>query len=890
MFVKYLLILKISCIFGALNFACAQDGVGAITGNHAISTEDLGWSVVQVNPAEFGVFILPLGTGQFSISIDDGAFISLNNLTWIGEQVFPKCSVVTTIGDGDISVSLNSFAPLSPFLTLQGFFPVLISNFRFETTNRPHTVEIEYSSTCSGSVTACIGMNPPKLSSSSSSSSAAFNSSNDVFLGASGGDLIVVDCSATRNGLSVAHPPSLNFTLIATDMAAQGSDCLFNGWGPGNSLAACELGCAEDPKCNTINFNAHSGDCVYRICSNPASPNVSSAPGFNVYSTTNSKGPFPQLCVRVTTVVSPGNTSVADVIFGYRDQNGKYNVTYPDVSSFFFSMVEGAKSLSAQHSAFVASIPLTGDSATDQSIRWFLAPPILLTKGVGMLTSTMGYVEMCPRDGYWTTWLHSFMWPGLEADMILEFASFQCDSSIPECGGAENDGKIPTTVLPLIYRDDNIDVTGYFVLRVGRYLNSTGDVSLLIDVYDNVKRALLYLLSRRVGDGLPAAKEDSQWADWLDVDYMVGRKYAPHFCFIFLEAMREGAQFAKLLNLQDDFVLFTDALNQGLAFMTHPISTTHVNQNEEETAGGGMWNATGGFFQDIWWDNRNTNYTLTDNSVGAFFQLIPDSTSQIVFKWLSLNGNEGPFGMRDFYPYFPNADDPPGVYGNGGVYAWLTCIEAVSRMMRGDYSGGERIWKKMSNQMLYAEGQPAKNMAYEYMNGDTGLDMGAFPFGGDGACFMVASLGASQWMRLLDGDIHRLLLRSSMLQPPLFSLSNFSSSSTSLEIIRPLFDNAIEGGGRRLIKMVFAIDDKGTVTTLTASVINDAVWTITEDTDKASHHLWVEDVSYKCDSANEERIDDDYLRGVVGIQFSRMWRSSCTNSQKTQIQLEIFAH
>ena len=84
----------------------ANSQVVAVTGNHAISTGDLGWSVVQVNPAEFGVFILPLGTGTFTISIDGGPIILLNNLSWTGEQIFPRCSVVTTIGD--VSISLNS--------------------------------------------------------------------------------------------------------------------------------------------------------------------------------------------------------------------------------------------------------------------------------------------------------------------------------------------------------------------------------------------------------------------------------------------------------------------------------------------------------------------------------------------------------------------------------------------------------------------------------------------------------------------------------------------------------------------------------------------------------------------------------------------------------------
>ena len=84
---------------------------------------------------------------------------------------------------------------------------------------------------------------------------------------------------------------------------------------------------------------------------------------------------------------------------------------------------------------------------------------------------------------------------------------------MPKCGGAGNDGKIPTTILPAIYRDDNIDITGYFVLRVGRYVQASGDEALLREVYPAVRRALLYLLRRAAAQCGPLKAALDTWGD-----------------------------------------------------------------------------------------------------------------------------------------------------------------------------------------------------------------------------------------------------------------------------------------------------------------------------------------------------------------------------------------
>ena len=792
-------------LVGALLPLAARAQVPSAVGNHGVSTGDVDWSVVQVNPAAFGEFIAPLGTGALALAVDGGAAAPLSSLAWRArDAVFPALALELELAALGVTVELDEFAPLSPFHTLQGFVPALLAAARFSSNasagTAAHTFVFSYAFTCNGMPGACVGApRPPAVPASFPAATAprAFPGAPavvnttlpGVFLGAAGGDAASASCSAAAAAAAVglSHPPPLNFTLVAENSAAGGDACPFEGWGPGDSLHDCELACAEDSNCTTINFNAHSGDCVFRICSDPAHPNITgSAAGYNVYTTTSPKGPYPLLCASVALTLQPGEQKRALLALGHHDSNGKYAAAWPSAAELFAYLADSYDDLAAQHSAFVDALPSTGDPVSDESVRWLLAPPVLLTKGVltadFSFTSTMGYVEMCPRDGYWTTWLHSFMWPQLEADMIREFVMFQCNATIPAClgnaTGLDNDGKIPTTVLPLIYRDDNVDVTGYFVLRVARYVQASGDVALLAEVYPAVRRALLFLARRNLGDGVPAALQASQWADWLDVSYMIGRKYAPHFVFVYLAAMREGAAMATRLGQTADAAAFAASLAAGLAYVNAPITTL-----PNGTTGAGMWNTTGGFFQDVWWDGRNTNYTLTDNVVGSFFGLVDDARTKAVFAHSSANGNEAPWGMRDFFPYLPHADDAPGVYGNGGIYGWLTCIEATTRMMRGDVAGGARIWSGMSNTMLYRADQPAQHQAYEYLDGNTGLAMGAFPFGGDGACFMVSSLGASEWGFDEAAAAWRLRLRAPALQP-----------AAGLELLRPLGGRALAAG------------------------------------------------------------------------------------------------
>ena len=148
-------------------------------------------------------------------------------------------------------------------------------------------------------------------------------------------------------------------------------------------------------------------------------------------------------------------------------------------------------------------------------------------------------------------------WPELDAAMLIESAQYQQD-----------DGRIPTTVLPIILRDDNIDITQYWVVRVARHYQYYGNLTLLVQLYPAVQRAMVYLRGRDyAGVGVPAAMNTSFWADWLDVDYIQGRRFAPHYYLLWLACCKVGAQMAGVLGNSGDAARWTEWYQQGFDFV-----------------------------------------------------------------------------------------------------------------------------------------------------------------------------------------------------------------------------------------------------------------------------------------------------------------------------------
>ena len=739
----------------------------AFTGNHALSTPDAGWSAVTLNPAQFGVFLSPLGRGELTLTVN-GAQQPLRALNWSGDAVYPGGALQAAFAGVDLT--LRSFAPLSPFDEEAGFLPLLLAELTAASPAAPATVSLAYTFYCSGLYSACAGGGgapaPAPAPAPALPGDPALATAAQVFLGAALGDANTAaaqGCAPLPPGSPAAparerprrrsraapparplRDPPLHFTQVGGN--GTGITCPFGGWGEGASLAACETSCVEDAACNAVNWSPAISDCVFRVCPPlPQPPPSAPAPGYTAYATTAAKPPRPLLCAATAAALPAGAPPRRLLLaLGQHQPTGRYAAAFPSPQALFAHAVGAGGELAAAHAAFTAALPSTGSAPRDASVRWLTAPAVLLTKGVGGQASTMGYVEMCSRDSFWTTWLHAYMWPGLDGAMVREFAAWQCNGTVPACGGARNDGKIPTTILPAIYREDNIDITAYYVLRAARYLQGSGQAAELAELYPSLRRALLYLLRRSDGGrggGLPAANASSQWADWLDVDYMVGRKWAPHFVAVHLAALGVGAAAAGALGEGADAALFASARAAGLAFMLAPVACDAAGGG----CGGGMWNASGGYLQDVWWDASRRNYTLSDQFVAALLGVTDEAhNSALLAHLLGASGNNGPGGLRDFYPYFPHASDPPAVYGNGGAYLWINC-GAVAALLAQGGAGAEAsawaLWDKVTAASLYSPSLPALHQSWEYLNGDTAAAMGAAPFGGDGACFAVAQLG-----------------------------------------------------------------------------------------------------------------------------------------------------
>ncbi len=116
--------------------------------------------------------------------------------------------------------------------------------------------------------------------------------------------------------------------------------------------------------------------------------------------------------------------------------------------------------LAAATERLSARMPTTGDAELDEYLRWYTSAGVAMTRVLKDGTAlTMGYHELNQRDSFWTTWVHLVWWPTLERRMIEE-----------SVWGQRPDGKVPTTILPLIEREDDVDINCYFILRGLRYV------------------------------------------------------------------------------------------------------------------------------------------------------------------------------------------------------------------------------------------------------------------------------------------------------------------------------------------------------------------------------------------------------------------------------------
>ncbi|MDR1758164.1 MAG: hypothetical protein LBR51_04300 [Bacteroidales bacterium] len=340
---------------------------------------------------------------------------------------------------------------------------------------------------------------------------------------------------------------------------------------------------------------------------------------------------------------------------------------------------------------FDGALPHTGDNELDQYARWYMVPGISLTrctkKGEVL---TMGYCELNQRDSYWTSWLHLVFFKDLELKMIEETIAGQNES-----------GKVPTTLLPRIEREDDLDINAFFILRVLRYYKMYHDQTALSRHLPAMRKAMNWLIARADSTtGLPVQR--SFWGDWKDVQGVKNRKYSPFSCMLYIAAANTMAYLDS-----ENYTRYRQAGDKALS---------SLNRDVED---GGLWN--GNYYCQRGHDESINHKLLQDQMIGVFFNVVPDKYAEKIIAALNKNSLT-PYGIAETYPYYEASFGyPPGTYHNGAVWPWLSFMDAWARIKKGRYPEAIDLVKRVARADLFLSGDWSPN---EHINSITGENLG----------------------------------------------------------------------------------------------------------------------------------------------------------------------
>lgn len=397
---------------------------------------------------------------------------------------------------------------------------------------------------------------------------------------------------------------------------------------------------------------------------------------------------------------------------------------YTDRISNVEEMVEYASShyeaLREATESFASRLPSTGNDTLDSYLRWYVSAGVFLTRITRNIVITMGYCELNQRDSFWTSPPHLIYWPELERRMLQETAAH-----------TRADGKVPTTILPIIEREDDLDINCYFLIRLWRYYSWTRDRQLLEEVWPAALSALEWLHSRDTdGDGM--LEQFSYWGDWKDVWGVEGRKNAPHFEFTWLAALDAMEKIATLLGRTDQAARWRGVFENSYKAVHAPLQE------------GGLWN--GNFYTSRWYDNREDNHVQQDQLVGAMFGLMEPDRLRLVLD--ALRPADAPWGVRETYPYREGFSHEGGIYHNGGVWPYLCFMDAQTRFQAGYPEEAESILKRVGLWDLEKFGDYTP---HEYMDGESGINRGPVIQGWN-AYMLGAILWGGLGVEVLDRD------------------------------------------------------------------------------------------------------------------------------------------
>lgn len=362
---------------------------------------------------------------------------------------------------------------------------------------------------------------------------------------------------------------------------------------------------------------------------------------------------------------------------------------------------------------FSRAIPVTGDDELDSFLRWYMVSGVSLTKWTrNDEVVTMGYRELNQRDSYWTSWLHLVMFKDLERRMIEESIAWQQPS-----------GKIPTTILPLIERNDDLDINAFFILRVARFWQMYHEQQNLQKYWPALKKAMEWLISRdKEHVGLPM--QVSFWGDWKDVGGVEGRKYSPFSCLVYMAALKKMEFMAEACGDSKAACEYAGAYDRAFR---------RVNMDVKD---GGLWN--GEYYCQIWRDGSVNDRLLQDQTIGILFGVVPDDRAAKIFGALN-ERSLTPYGVAETFPYYDeNFGYPPATYHNGAVWPWVSFMDCWARVRMGRRDEAVELVKRVGRADLVDSGDWSPN---EHINSLTGENLGFHIQGWNAGLFGMVYFG-----------------------------------------------------------------------------------------------------------------------------------------------------
>jgi uncharacterized protein (DUF608 family) len=408
-----------------------------------------------------------------------------------------------------------------------------------------------------------------------------------------------------------------------------------------------------------------------------------------------------------------GEKKTIQIVLEFYDKNQVYTNWFPVFGEAGLYALRMWDVLREKTSLFSAAIPATGDKELDEYLRWYMIPGISLTKCTkNNEVLTMGYCELNQRDSYWTSWLHLALFKDLERKMIEESIQYQ-----------QTSGKIPTTILPLIERKDDLDINAFFVLRAARYYRFYHDRASLAKDWLALKNAMDWLISRDKSEkGLP--EQVSFWGDWKDVSGVTERKYSPFSGLIYLSALKEMIYMSRECGDEPSVQKYDEAYRKGFEFINQPVEN------------GGLWN--GNYYCQIWKDGTVNDKLLQDQTIGILFGVVPaDRAGKIIqsLNTMSLT----PYGIAETFPYYPQEFGyEPATYHNGAVWPWLSFMDCWARIHIGRTQEAISLVKKVAYADLVASGDWSPN---EHINSLTGKNLGFILQGWNAGLFGLVYFG-----------------------------------------------------------------------------------------------------------------------------------------------------